>query len=121
MEESILLSIKALIGIPEEVTDFDVALIAHINTVFMILDQIGVGPKEGFSITGASETWDMYVQNANRYNAVKSYVHHKVLVLFDKSLQSSVVSSINEVLKELEWRLFLAADQERIEVRDNGS
>ena len=45
MEESILTSIKKLLGITEDYEQFDTDIIIHINSVFMILTQIGVGPS----------------------------------------------------------------------------
>ena len=48
--ESILISIKKLLGIAAEFTEFDADIIMHINSVFMILTQLGVGPSKGFTI-----------------------------------------------------------------------
>ena len=74
--ESILLSIKKLLGIDPEITQFDKDLIMDINSVFMILAQIGVGPEEGFTISDSSATWSDFTSMRN-IEAVKSYVHHR--------------------------------------------
>lgn len=74
--ESILTSVKKLLGIDESYTHFDPDLIMHINSVFSILAQIGVGPANGFFITGEGETWSDFIgQNANRFSLAKSYMH----------------------------------------------
>ena len=44
--ESILTSIKKMLGIDEEYTHFDADVIMDINSVLMILTQLGVGPAE---------------------------------------------------------------------------
>lgn len=111
MTESILTSIKKLLGIDENYKHFDPDLIMHINSVFSILTQIGVGPANGFSITGADETWDNFITgNTCKFLLVKSYVHLKVKLLFDPPLGSAVIESINRQISEFEWRLFIAAD-----------
>lgn len=108
--ESILVSIKKLLGIEEDYTHFDPDLIMHINSVFSILTQIGVGPSNGFSITGKDETWGEFMNNENRFSLVKSYTHLKVKLLFDPPLSSAGIESINRQISEFEWRLSVAAD-----------
>lgn len=111
MTESILTSIKKLLGIEADYDHFDTDLIMHINSVFSILTQIGVGPANGFAITGPNEKWsDFIVGNPNSFSLVKSYIHLKVKLLFDPPLSSAVVDSINRQISEFEWRLFIAAD-----------
>lgn len=108
--ESILTSIKKLLGISEEYTHFDSDLIMHINSVFMILNQLGVGPEDGFVITGSYETWDEFISNVLAIESVKSYVYLKVKLLFDPPSSSAVMESINRQISELEWRLNLSVD-----------
>lgn len=109
--ESILTSIKKLLGIDASYPHFDSDLIMHINSVFSILTQLGVGPTNGFSITGDSEKWaDFISNNPNNFSLVKSYMHLKVKLLFDPPLSSAVIESINRQISEFEWRLFVAAD-----------
>lgn len=102
--ESILTSIKKLLGITEEYEHFDVDIIMHINSVFMILTQLGVGPAEGFSIKDKTTTWDEFVPE-NQLESVKSYVYMKVKLLFDPPLSSAVIECTNRQISELEWRL----------------
>lgn len=108
--DSILTSIKKLLGIEEEYTQFDSDIIMHINTVFLNLTQLGVGPAEGFSIEDDSATWDDFIGDSNQLQAVKTYVYLKVKLLFDPPLSSSVTESINRIISELEWRLNVAVD-----------
>ena len=108
--DSILTSIKKLLGIAEEYTQFDVDIIKHINTVFMILTQMGVGPPEGFSITGADETWDDFLSGSTNLEGVKTYVYMKVQLMFDPPTSSAKLDSANRVINELEWRLNLAGE-----------
>mgnify|MGYP003291199741 CR=1 FL=1 len=108
--ESILTSIKKLLGIPEEYTVFDPDLIMHINTVFMTLRQLGVGPVEGFRIEDDMATWNDYIIESENLDAVKSYIHLKVKLLFDPPLNSAVIEAIKQSVNELEWRLNLQAE-----------
>lgn len=108
--ESILTSIKKLLGIAEEYTHFDADLIMHINSVLMILSQLGVGPKEGFMIEDDSATWGDFVPWNSNYEAIKSYVYLKVKLLFDPPLSSAVIESTNRMISEYEWRLSVQAE-----------
>lgn len=109
--ESILTSIKKLLGIDSNYTHFDADLIMHINSVFSILTQMGVGPTNGFSINGDAEEWaDFIVNDPNTFSMVKSYVYLKVRLLFDPPQSSAAIESINRQISEFEWRLFVAAD-----------
>lgn len=108
--DSILTSIKKLLGIEEEYTQFDSDIIMHINTVFLNLTQLGVGPAEGFLIEDDSTTWYDFIGDSNQLQAVKTYVYLKVKLLFDPPLSSSVTESINRIISELEWRLNVAVD-----------
>ena len=107
--ESILTSIKKLLGIAEEQEQFDVDLIMHINSVFMILTQMGVGPSKGFRIEDELATWEDFLQGNSNMECVKSYIHLKVKLLFDPPASSSVTESINRMIKEFEWRLYTEA------------
>jgi hypothetical protein len=111
--ESILTSIKKLLGIAEEYEHFDADIIMHINSVLMILNQLGVGPAEGFSIEDDTSTWMEFLPDTTSLEAVKTYVHLRVKLLFDPPLNSSVIESINRMISELEWRINLAAESRK--------
>lgn len=110
MEESILTSIKKLLGITKECTDFDTDIIIHINTAFLNLKQIGVGPSEGFRITDADTTWEEYTQDSEKFDAVKTYIYLKVKLIFDPPLNSSILEANKQTISELEWRLNVEAE-----------
>jgi hypothetical protein len=113
--ESILTSIKKLLGIAEEYTHFDADLIIHINSVLSILTQIGVGPAEGFSIKDKSSVWEDFVPENSKWELIKSYTYMKVKLLFDPPLSSSVMEAYNRTISELEWRILISGEEENVE------
>lgn len=108
--ESILTSIKKMLGIIEEYEHFDPDLIMHINSVFSVLTQLGVGPSEGFQIQDSNDLWDDFLIDGSKLQLVKSYVYLKVRLLFDPPQSSAAITSINQQISEFEWRLQVAAD-----------
>lgn len=111
--DSILNSIKKLLGITEEQTDFDADIIMHINTVFTILNEMGVGPDDGFVIEDASTTWDSYITDRRKFDKIKTYVYLKVRLYFDPPQNSSLTEAIKQQISELEWRLNVTAENEK--------
>lgn len=111
--ESILASIKKLLGI--EYDHFDADIIMHINSVFMILHQLGVGPSEIFRIEDDLATWNDFLDDDPNFEAVKSYMHMKVKLLFDPPPQSAVLESMNRMINEFEWRLNAIAEAKKTE------
>lgn len=112
MTDSILTSIKELIGPREDQTEFDQDLIIHINSVLSLLTQLGVGPQNGFSISDKTSTWADFLGNeAADLQAVKSYVYMKVRLIFDPPAASGVIDSYKQMINEFEWRLNVAADK----------
>lgn len=107
--DSILTSIKKLLGIEEEYTHFDTDIIMHINTVFMTLQQLGVGPKNGFTITDKESTWNEFF-GPEQLEAAKTYVYLKVRLLFDPPSNSFLVDALERHAKEIEWRLQVQAE-----------
>ena len=103
--DSILTSVKKIIGISEEDESFDTDLIMHINSVLMILNQLGVGPEDGFSITDKSAVWTDVIGDNKFIEAVKTFVGLKVRLIFDPPTSSAVLDSINKTISELEWRI----------------
>lgn len=109
--ESILTSIKKLLGPTEEMEHFDTDIVIHINSVFMILTQMGVGPTKGFGIKDKTAVWTDFIPDVNKIEAVKTYVYLKVRLIFDPPQNANTLKSINETIKELEWRLYEIADR----------
>lgn len=105
MTDSILDSVKKVLGLTPDYTAFDIDVIMHINSVFATLNQLGVGPLEGFTIEDNSTTWGEYIGTDKNLSSVKTYVWLKVRVLFDPPTMSFVLTSYEQQIKELEWRL----------------
>lgn len=112
--ESILTSMKKLLGMPEEYEAYDADLIIHINSVFGILHQLGAGPDEGFSINNKESVWSDFLPKSQKLEDVKSYMYLKVRLIFDPPQSSSVLTSMQETIKELEWRINAAVDPKEV-------
>lgn len=109
--ESILTSVKKLLGIDKDYTHFDNDLIMHVNSVFMVLTQLGVGPSEGFAISDANAMWSDFIgEDDKNFQAIKTYVYMKVRLMFDPPLSSAVLDSMSRTICELEWRLNVQVD-----------
>lgn len=109
--ESILTSIKKLLGIAEEYEHFDADIIMHINSVFMDLNQLGVGPSEGFMIEDNEAYWTDFVENLSLVQAVRSYMYLRVKILFDSaSIGSATLAAYERQIAQWEWRLNVAAE-----------
>ena len=102
MEDSILLTIKKLLGVGDDDDSFDVDLITHINSVFGVLWQLGVGPYEGYEITDATNVWSEFLPDRKYLNTVKTYISLKVKKIFDPPQSSSVMEALTNVINEYE-------------------
>lgn len=110
--ESILQSMKKLLGMAEDYTAFDADIIIHINSAFMILNQLGVGPANGFSISDENAVWSDYLpENNKNFEAVKTYVYLKTRMVFDPPMSSAVMEAMKQMISELEWRLNVEAEK----------
>lgn len=104
---SILETVKKLLGLVKEYDSFDADIIVHINTVFSTLTQMGIGPVDGFSISGYSQEWSTFItSSALKTQQIKSYVFLKVKMLFDPPSNLNVLNAMNRNLAELEYRLY---------------
>lgn len=111
MEESILNTIKKLCGISADDESFDLDMIVFINSALSSLTQIGVGPANGLSIEDSSACWSD-ITDELKYEDVKTYVYLKVRLLFDPPSSSIILESLQNTLKEIEWRLYILKDNE---------
>lgn len=109
MDQSILKTIRKLIGPEEDYTHFDPDLIIHINTAIGILSQLGVGPEDGFFIQDETSKWSDFLEDEVMYEMVKSYIYLFVKNVFDPPSNSFIVNSFEKTLKELEWRIEVRA------------
>lgn len=108
MEPSILKSVKKNLGLDPDYTVFDLDIVMFINTAFGTLQQLGVGPVEGFGIEDESAEWDDFVidnEELAQRNTVKIYVVLRARLLFDPPVTSYLITAFEKQISELEWRL----------------
>ena len=110
MSDSILNSIKKLLGLTEDYKFFDADIIMHINMAFMILYQLGVGTEAPFSIEDETPVWSDFLGDSQDLYGVKTYIYLKVKLVFDPPQSSAVMEAIKQNIQELEWRLNVTAD-----------
>ena len=108
--ESILTSIKERIGIADGDASFDTDVIDLINSAFADLNDIGVGPSDGFAIADASYQWEDFVEDVRVLSSVKDFVYLTVKLTFDPPTQSALLASMERRLDKLEWRLNVKCD-----------
>lgn len=111
--ESILTSIKKRVGIAADYTHFDEDIIMDINSVFSRLNQLSVGPSEGFRITGADEVWTDFLGDDKTLEAVKTYVYLKVSLTFDPPASATILNARERMIKEHEWLFTVDADSKK--------
>lgn len=109
--ESILLSIKKALSLPEEIKDFDPEIVMYINGALSYLTELGVGPDTGFKITGEDETWNELITD-DRFNDVKTLIYLRVRLIFDPPTVTVLEKAFTEQLRELEWRISNKREEE---------
>lgn len=119
--DSILLSVKKMIGIPANYDVFDTDIITHINSVFEGLNQMGLGPEEGFSISDENDLWSSYLTYGKESQMVRSYMYLKVRTLFDPPSNASLFNIFDQQIKEKEYRLLVFADELRLKAEKENS
>ena len=110
MEESILMTIKKMLGLEPDYTPFDVDIIVMINSALMTLTQADVGPKEGFRINGGEEIWSDFLTNEVMLEGAKQYIYMKVKMVFDPPSSSIVMDALKSQSDEYLWRLIAQAE-----------
>lgn len=111
MENSILASVKKLLGVPDDYEAFDDDIIMNINAALAVCMQLGVGPKEGFAVTGYDETWsDFLGDDEMQLQQVKMYVFMRTKTTFDPPQNSFVQTSLENQMREYEWRMNVQVD-----------
>lgn len=116
---SILKTVKRLLGIQEDFSGFDTEIITHINTAFFTLNQLGIGPIEGFSIEDEAQEWVDFLSDRKDLEAIKTYIGQSVRLIFDPPQMGYLVTAIKEQLKELEWRLQIQGETEKPVITNN--
>ncbi len=116
---SILTDVKKMLSIPEDYEQFDADIIIHINSVFSILAQLGVGSKSGFAISDKTTEWSDYIGEDYRLNDVKTYIYLKVRLIFDAPTSTAAVEAMKEAIKEIEFRLNVTSHEIEEEEEDD--
>ena len=111
MEESILITIKKLIGFDKDYDYFDTDLVVQINSCFSTLSDLGVGPEEGFHITGKDEKWSEYIFTPIYMGMIKNYIYINTKLVFDRPETSYAIESLSKTASELEWRLHMESER----------
>lgn len=111
--DSILDSVKKNLDIQADYDAFDDQIMMHINSAFSTLNQLGIGPDEGFAIEDASATWDQFLGTDPRRNNIKMWVYLKVKVIFDPPTGSyHLIGAMEQQIQELEWRISVKRENE---------
>lgn len=103
-EDSILDTTKLLLGVETDDDSYDVELIAHINSIFFVLQQIGVGPIAGFTITDNTAVWGSFI-GEDMVDGVRSYMGMRVKLLFDTPATGPLTTALENQVAQMEWRL----------------
>ena len=110
MNDSIVATIKKMLGLTDDYTPFDMDVIVHINAAFMVLCQMGVGPKEGFQVTDYDQTWGEFLTNQVMLGGVKTYVYLYVKMLFDPPTNSFLMDAYKSQAEQILGRLNVQAE-----------
>lgn len=114
MTDSILTSVKKALGIAEEYEHFDPEIIMLINSFLAILNQVGIGPPNGFAIQDKNATWSDFIgADSKKLNDVQTYVYLRVKLVFDPPSTAAVIESMTNIASEVEWRLGVSGDELR--------
>lgn len=108
--DSIVASIKKMLGLEDEYTPFDMDVITHINAAFMTLTQMGIGPKEGFMVDDYNQTWEQFLTNKVMLGGVKTWVYLQVKMMFDPPSNSILMDAMKQQADQILWRLNVQAE-----------
>lgn len=110
MTDSILQTIKSMLGLDVDCDDFDIDVITNINSALFSLNQLGVGPENPYIITGGEQTWTDFLGETTDFDACKTFIYFKTRLGFDPPGNSFVLQSMEKQINELEWRLNVQAE-----------
>lgn len=111
--DSILNSVKKILGIDPSYTAFDPEIVIMINSVFATLSELGIGPASGYEIEDENSIWIEFLDNKVRLNAVKTYIYLRVRIMFDPPTSSFALEALKEQVREHEWRLSINPEGEQ--------
>lgn len=103
--DSILISVKKNLGILDDILVFDSEIMMHINSAILTLSQLGVGPSRGFIVTSKDDTYEDWLKSSPVISMAKIYLFYKAKLGFDTSTSSTLTSTMEQQIAELEWRM----------------
>ena len=114
--ESILDTIKKMLGIDTEDVSFDLDIITLINPIIYTLAQMGIGPSTGFIVVDKNNTWNEYI-GSSLFNleGVKTYIYLKTKLIFDPPTNTTTIDAMTRNAQELEWRMMLEVETNNLE------
>lgn len=119
MYDSILSSVKKILGLSDSYTAFDADIIMYINAVLNEMEQMGFPVPEGFEVVDYDETWNDLIGSLSLMNVVKPYMAFKVRMMFDPPTSSILSETLQHQIDRLEWRMNLVVDDHHIEEEEN--
>ncbi len=110
MDESneILTDIKQRLNIESSTTEFDTDVIFEINSAFFVLNSLGIGPEEPFSVD-EDTTWDSF-ETSVPLSTVGEYIYLKSKLVFDPPPSTSVQQSYQNRLDEIAFYMNVFVD-----------
>lgn len=110
--DSILYSIKKLIGLEADYDAFDASIIIFINGAFSTLQQMGIGPLTPYRIQNITNVWSEWSDDSFVVEESKNYVYLQVRKAFDPPTSSYVMDALEKQISELGWRLYTHCQKE---------
>lgn len=111
MSDSILTTIKKMLGLAEDYEVFDVDVIIHINAALLTLNDLGVGTATPFTVINKEQKWSDFLGNGNtEYESVKAYIYFKTRLAFDPPGTSFAIDAMQKQAEEYAWRLNVRAE-----------
>lgn len=111
INDSILDSVKKMLGYEPEYTEFDQEILMHINAAMFTLRQLGVGPQDGYTVSSSDQTYaDFLGEGAKTIPQVRTYLYYKVKLAWDPPQSASVLEVLKTEIAEAEWRLNVQVD-----------
>ena len=111
MADSIFNSVKKVVGLLGDDSSFDEDILLHINSVVSTLRQLGLSIPADFYVRDDVQTWSDLLGEFRDLDLVKSYMTMKVRLMFDPPSSSFGLKSMEEMVKEYEWRINVLTDQ----------
>lgn len=110
--DSILVTTKLACGVTYDEPETDFIIITHINSVLSDLNQLGIGPADGFEVTDSESKWENFYGTDKRLNSVRSYVYLRVRMLFDPPSTGPLMEAMNKQVEQLGWRINARREEE---------